>query len=229
MNKKRLLLLGIALAVVIGLTALWRWTPLADWFSLEALTAWALAFKDSPSAWFWILAAFVIAGQVFFPITLLNVAAVLAFGPFVGTFYSIAGSLAAGVVTYAIGRMLGEETIRKNAGTQLEQLRRQIKKHGLATSIAVHIVPVAPFTLVNLLSGACGLRFGDFVLGTLIGQLPGAVSIVLLERQLMQAIKSPDVTNMTLLGLVIIALTLATVWLQRWIANKDALRSAGYR
>jgi len=226
MTRRQLLLLTLALTIVAGLTALWRCTPLANSFSLNVLTTWALEFNHGPAAWLWSIAAFVIAGQVFFPITLLNLAAVLAFGAVLGTFYSIVGSLAAGVVTYAIGRMIGEAKVCDISGSRLQSVRREIKKHGLATSITVHILPMAPFTLVNLLSGACGVRLRDFILGTFIGQLPGAASVLLFERQLVKAVKSPDVTNITLLGLVIVALSAITVWLQRYTAKRDAGRPA---
>lgn len=219
MAKKRLLTLALLLFATITLTALWRWTPLADWFNLQALTAWASEFRRSPTAPFWILAAFVVAGQVFFPITLLGLATIFAFGPLFGSIYSVVGGLLAGLVTYAGGRMLGEATVSKLAGPKFEKVRQQIKKHGLATSITVHILPVAPFTLVNLLSGACGLGVRDFILGTLIGHLPGVVSIVIFQNQLARAIRSPNPLNVTLLVVVIAALTMAMLWLQRRIAQ----------
>jgi uncharacterized membrane protein YdjX (TVP38/TMEM64 family) len=217
MTKKRLLVLGLLLIISIGLTVLWRWTPLADLFNLKALTAGASAFKRSPIAPLWVIVVFMIAGQVFFPITLLGLAAVFAFGPLLGTLYSVVGSLAAGLVTYTIGRMLGETTSCELAGPKFEKVRQQIKQYGLATSITVHILPVAPFTLVNLLCGACGLGLRDFVFGTLIGHLPGVVSILIFQKQLDRAIRSPDPMNIALLVLVIAGLTLATFWLQRRI------------
>jgi phospholipase D1/2 len=219
-GRKRLIILGSLLLVTVGLTALWRWTPLADWFSLQALTRWASEFKRSPTAPLWILAAFVLAGQVFFPITLLSLATVFAFGAILGSLYSIGGSLAAGMVTYFIGRMIGEDAACKIAGPKLEKLRQQIKNHGLATSITVHILPVAPFTLVNLLSGACGLGLRDFLLGTFIGHLPGTISIVIFENQLTRAIRSPEPTNIALLVIVIAGLTMASLWLHRRVAAK---------
>jgi uncharacterized membrane protein YdjX (TVP38/TMEM64 family) len=220
MTKKRLFILVLLLLVTISLTALWRWTPLADWFNLDALTNWASEFRRSPTAPLWILAAFVVAGQVFFPITLLGLATIFAFGPLFGSIYSVVGSLLAGLVTYAGGRLLGEATVAKLAGPKFEKVRQQIKHHGLATSITVHILPVAPFTLVNLLSGACGLGVRDFIVGTLIGQLPGVVSIVVFQKQLERAIRSPDALNVTLLVIVITALTTATFWLQRRIRRR---------
>jgi uncharacterized membrane protein YdjX (TVP38/TMEM64 family) len=226
MTKKHWLLLGLLLILTTGLTVLWRWTPLAEWITVEALTSWLSDFRRSSTAPIWIIAAFVIAGQVFFPITLLGLATVLAFGPVVGTAYSVAGSLLAGLVTYAIGRMLGEATVCNFAGPKFEKVRQYIKQHGLAASITAHILPVAPFTLVNLLSGACGMGLRDFILGTVIGHLPGVVSIVVFQNQLERAIRSPDPMNIALLIVVIAALSLATLWLQRRIGKKAGLQPA---
>ncbi|HEX2227074.1 MAG TPA: VTT domain-containing protein [Candidatus Binatia bacterium] len=222
MTKKRVLILVLLMLATISLTALWRWTPMADWFNLQRLTNWASEFRQSPTAPLWILAAFVIAGQVFFPITLLGLATIFAFGPLFGSIYSVVGALLAGLVTYAGGRLLGEAAVANLAGPKFEKVRQQIKSHGLATSIMVHILPVAPFTLVNLLSGACGLSVRDFTMGTLIGQLPGVASIVIFQNQLERAIRSPDAANLTLLVLVITGLTMATFWLQRRIRRQSA-------
>jgi uncharacterized membrane protein YdjX (TVP38/TMEM64 family) len=222
MTKRHALLLGIMVTVCVGLTVAWRWTPLADWFSLEALTAWLAGFRRDPNAPFWIIAAFLIAAQVFFPITLLTLATVFTFGPLMGVVYSVVGSLLGGIVTYVIGRILGEATVYRITGPRLKKAREQIKVHGLAASIIVHILPVAPFTLVNLLSGASGVRFRDFVLGMFIGHLPGTISILIFQRQLEQAIESPNATNIALLAAVVVALTLASLWLQRRVGNKDS-------
>ncbi len=222
MPKKPLLVFGLSLIIAVGLTALWRWTPLADWFSVEALTNWAGEFKRRPTAPIWIVAAFIVAGQLFFPITLLGLATVLAFGPVLGTIYSVIGSLLSGLVTYGIGRMLGEATVCRLAGPKLQQVRQQIKRHGLTASITVHILPVAPFTLVNLLSGACGVGVRDFTLGTLIGHLPGVISIIIFQGQLERAMRSPGPLNITLLVVVIAGVTLGTLWLQRQMGKRAA-------
>jgi uncharacterized membrane protein YdjX (TVP38/TMEM64 family) len=229
MKKKRLLVLALLFIVAVGLTALWRWTPMADRFSLEVMVSWAARLRQSPTTPFWIVAAFVVAGQVFFPITLLSLATVFAFGPILGSLYSIVGSLLAGIVTYFVGRLLGEATVCKFGGPKLEKLRRQVKEHGLATSITVHILPVAPFTLVNLVSGACGVRLRDFILGTLIGHLPGTVSILLFQNQLARAIRSPDPLNIAMLAVVIAAITAATLWLQQRIGKKAEARRLSMR
>jgi ABC-type Fe3+ transport system permease subunit len=55
-----------------------------------------------------------------------------------------------------------------------------------------------------------------------IGHLPGTISILIFQRQLEQAIESPNATNIALLAAVVVALTLASLWLQRRVGNKDS-------
>jgi uncharacterized membrane protein YdjX (TVP38/TMEM64 family) len=106
------------------------------------------------------------------------------------------------------------------AGPRLKKLRAHIQNHGLATSVTIHILPVAPFTLVNLFSGASGLRLRDFILGTLIGHLPGAVSVIVFHSQLRRVLRSPNAVNVTVLALVVAALSAAVLWAQAQIRKK---------
>ncbi len=49
---------------------------------------------------------------------------------------------------------------------------------------AVRLVPVAPFTVVNVAAGAFNVRFFDFALGTLIGMAPGIFAIAVFGERL---------------------------------------------
>ena len=60
-------------------------------------------------------------------------------------------------------------------GPRLNRVRRGIVKRGVLAVAAVRLVPVAPFTLVNLVAGASRIRFSDYLLGTIIGMAPGLI------------------------------------------------------
>ena len=61
------------------------------------------------------------------------------------------------------------------------------------------MVPVAPFTLINMVAGASHIRFVDYLLGTALGMGPGLVVLVLFGRQLGEAIADPGLTEVALL------------------------------
>jgi len=58
--------------------------------------------------------------------------------------------------------------------------------------IIVRIIPVAPFMIINMVAGAAHIRFGDFVIGSAIGLLPGIVGISLFTDRLAATIQKPD-------------------------------------
>jgi uncharacterized membrane protein YdjX (TVP38/TMEM64 family) len=50
---------------------------------------------------------------------------------------------------------------------------RRLARRGILTVIALRMIPVAPFTAIDLFAGASYIRFRDYLIGTLIGMLPG--------------------------------------------------------
>ena len=63
--------------------------------------------------------------------------------------------------------------MRRYAGERLNSVSRKLSERGLLTIITLRIVPVAPFTVINLVAGASHIRLRDFALGTLVDLLPG--------------------------------------------------------
>ncbi|OPH12145.1 hypothetical protein FE89_29785 [Azospirillum brasilense] len=66
---------------------------------------------------------------------------------------------------------------------------------------ALRVVPVAPFTVVNLVAGASRIRFADYLFGTILGMAPGILVFNLLGHQLERVLTEPTPTDMVLLGL----------------------------
>ncbi|BCR04281.1 phospholipase [Desulfuromonas versatilis] len=199
-RSKKGLGFGLLLAAALGLAALWRWSPLGEWLDVETLSAWGLAIRDSPLAPLVTLAAYVAGGFVLVPVTLLILASALVFGPVAGFCYSLAGALASGLASYALGRLLGRDRVRNLAGGRLNRISRALAKKGLLAVAAIRLVPVAPFTVVNLVAGASHIRPRDFTLGTLLGLAPGVLAITLFEEGLVSALKNPGSGDLLILG-----------------------------
>jgi uncharacterized membrane protein YdjX (TVP38/TMEM64 family) len=170
--------------------------------------------RNSPFTPLAALAAFMVGGFILVPLTLLILASVLAFGPVFGFIYALGGTVASALSTYALGRMLGRDRIRELVGGKLNRISRRMAKRGLLAVITVRIVPVAPFTVVNLVAGASHIRPRDFFLGTLLGVAPGILAITLFEEGLVNALKSPEMGNYLILSGVIAAV-LGGGWLLR--------------
>jgi phospholipase D1/2 len=87
-------------------------------------------------------------------------------------------------IARAIGRLLGPDTARSIAGSRSDRLSRQVARHGLLGVLTVRVLPVAPFTIVNIVAGASHIRVRDFALGTLLWMLPGIFLLTLFGGQL---------------------------------------------
>lgn len=212
------------LAAVLGLTAAWHWSPLREWANVDTLIALAAAFQQTPAAPLLALGIFIIGGLIAFPLTVLVIACVLVFGPWHGFLYALLDAMASAIVTYGVGRFLGRNTVRRFAGKKLKKLNRRLARRGLLTIIIVRIIPVAPFTVINMVAGASQIRFWDFVLGSAIGLLPGLVGISLFTDRLAATIQKPDLPAFALLAVIIAALTAGGWAFWRWEKQRRSTR-----
>lgn len=209
------------LVLLIGLAATWRWTALADTISLRKTTAWAIALRDNPARPLIILVAYVVGSLVMFPITILILATALVFGPLLGSAYSFAGCLLGAAVTYAVGYVVGKDLVQRLLGRKWKRVERELGKSGVMAVAAIRLLPIAPFTIVNIVSGAFKVPIWDYFLGSLLGLAPGILVTNFFAHQFARAIRNPGVGSYTLLGVSILVVVLAAIWLRRKFKSKE--------
>jgi phospholipase D1/2 len=161
------------------------------------------ALAAEPWAPLLVIGVYVVGGLIAFPVLLLIAATAAAFGPAAGLAYAAAGSLASAMVTYAIGVALGRDALRAVIGPRLRRVQRRIVRGGVLTIAAIRLVPIAPFTVVNLVAGASEIRFSAFVAGTVLGMAPGLIVMSALGHQIMRIITGPSGTDIALLAVVL--------------------------
>lgn len=218
---------GLAiLLLLLILPAAWQWTSLNQWVSCEKLIGWQDSVQNTPGAFFLVIGAYLLGSFTLFPVTILNIATVFTFGPILGNTYALTGWLLSAALGYAIGRAMGRNLLHKMAGPRLDRLIQQAGHHGFLTVLTMRVLPVAPFTLVNLFVGASGIRFGDFSLASLLGRIPGMVVLSTAGVQLQNALRTPKVESFVLLGFTLLLLPLMTAWLVKQFAQGAAERSS---
>jgi phospholipase D1/2 len=213
----RLAALAVAL---LGLTALWRYTPLAEFLSAERVTGWAREFADRPWAPLVILAAYTPACVVMFPRPLITLGAVVAFGPLFGFGYALSGILLAAYLTYLAGRRLPRHTVRKLAGEQLNSVTDTLRRRGLVAVTALRLVPLAPFAVEGLVAGAIHIKLWHFMLGTLLGMLPGTLAATVFGGQLEAALRDPGEVSYRLIAAVVVVLAVLSAAVRRWFMRQ---------
>jgi uncharacterized membrane protein YdjX (TVP38/TMEM64 family) len=168
-----------------------------------------------------VVGAYVIGGVVVAPVTVFIVATAIAFGPLLGLTYSLLGCMLSAMLTFGIGSLMGRESIRRLAGEQVSRLSQRMARHGLMAILIVRLLPVAPFTVVNVIAGAAAVRFRDFILATFLGMLPGLLAMTFLGNRLESVIRQPTGDNFMILGAVVVALVAVMAWLHRRFASPD--------
>jgi phospholipase D1/2 len=223
-RKSALIKLLVLLFLLITMSIAWRWTPLREFINFETVIRWQGSLKDYPAALLWVVVAYLVGGLVLFPVTILNIATVITFGPIIGNAYAVSGWLFSASMSFGIGRKIGSEALHKIARYGLNRILHQAGRHGFLTVLSMRILPVAPFTIVNLIIGASGIRFHDFLLASLVGRIPGIVTLTLFGVQLENFLREPGSQSLALLAVTLLLMLLVTTWLYKHFASYDERR-----
>jgi phospholipase D1/2 len=166
--------LGIAvfLAVLLGLAAIWRLTPLHGLLDVGRLAALGRRLRDHPAGPALVLAVYLVGALVFFPMTFIMAATALVFDPVRGFCYGLVGALAGAALTYGEGHLVKRYRPGWLAGPTALRWRARLERRGVLTMAVVRLVPVGNFSLPNIVAGALPIPFGPYMLGNLLGLVP---------------------------------------------------------
>lgn len=106
--------------------------------------------------------------------TILTLAGGAVFGAIMGTLWVNIGATTGAVCAFLLARTLLRDWVVKKFGRQMEALDRGLTGSGMSYLLFLRLVPLFPFFLVNLACGVTGLPMRTYVLGTMVGILPGS-------------------------------------------------------
>lgn len=214
------------IAGVLILAALWRWTPAGEWLDVQSVKAAGEWIRQQPFSPILVTAAYILGGMVAFPITLMVIASVIVFGAWWGMAYALIGSELSALVVFGIGRLVGRDAVRRVAGSLLNRLSRKLSDSGLSAIITFRIVPVAPFSVINVIAGVSEIRWKDFAVGTFLGMLPGIGAIALLADRISVSLRRPDSCQLIALAVIVVLVALGLIFLRRWVKRSRDDRSS---
>ncbi len=218
--RARLITIALGVIVLGAMALAWRATPLREWLAFDQLIEFGAALREHPWAPIGVVLAFMGGGLVAFPLLVLIAATALVFGPMLGPLYALVGALLSAALTFAIGRKLGRETVRKLAGQRVNDLSRRLARRGLIAVAFVRLLPVAPFSVVNVVAGASHIRWSDFLLGTLIGLLPGVATMTFFVDRAVAAIRHPGTATFILLAAAVALIVGLAFTLRKRLRNR---------
>ena len=162
----------VALCIVAGIAAAWRWRGEFDPLALTEL------IRAYPAAPLVFIALHILASLTFVPRTLLGIAAGLVFGVWWGLLWASLAGVVGAVAGFAIARYLHAGLFERRRWTKLTALLDRASRGGWRTVTLIRLVPVIPHSLANYAFGLTRVRLGDYALGSLLGQLPTTIAAV---------------------------------------------------
>lgn len=196
--------------LLLALTLSWYYSPLADYARPSSVQAALADVRSSYWAPAVAIGAFLLGGAIAFPLTILILATTATFGPWLGLLYATVGAMLSAIAMYAAGAWLGRDSLRNFLGERLNQIRKRVVRQGVVAIAAIRLVPVAPFTIVNLVAGASGIGLREYTAGTLLGLAPGLMAMAFFGPLIMRTFSSPSLSQIVLLlGAVIAWIALA--------------------
>ncbi|MDE2007537.1 MAG: TVP38/TMEM64 family protein [Rhodospirillales bacterium] len=147
----------------------------------------------------------------------------LMFGPWLGGGLSVLGATLGAVALFVIARTALAGFMARRAQGLLARIRPGLERDGFSYLLALRLLPLVPFWLVNLGAALCGMRLFPYALATLVGIVPVTLVFAWIGAgvgSVLEAGGRPDfalVFSPSILGplLALAALALAPVLLRR--------------
>jgi uncharacterized membrane protein YdjX (TVP38/TMEM64 family) len=138
------------------------------------------------------------------------------FGVWLGPVLSITAGTIGAVTVFLAARSAFYDLFHARAGPALSRLEEGFRRDSFSYLVFLRLVPIFPFWLVNIVSALLGMRLDRFVLGTIIGAIPGAAIFASLGASFGMLIDRGEVPDLgvifqprillPLLGLAVLAL-----------------------
>lgn len=203
---------GLLVAFLLGALILLRSPEVSAALSKERLRALVEGFgARGPPIHILVYAAGITA---FLPGTLLTGVGAVAFGKFAGTLYNLVGATLGAGASFLVGRYLGRDLAARLIRGRLQALDEGAERNGFALIFYLRIV-FFPFTPLNFGAGLTRIRFGDFMLGTFLGILPGTFILTYFIDELTNLRSAADLLDVKFL--IPLSLFVASLFLPRLV------------
>ncbi|MDR3539284.1 MAG: VTT domain-containing protein [Acetobacteraceae bacterium] len=166
-------LLGLGVVALV----VWAggWSGTLSWASLahhqQGLAAWVAVHPLLAAAGY--VLAYAAAVTLSVPAgSLFTATGGLLFGMLAGTGLAVLAATAGATLLFLAMQSALGEALTQRGGPRSEALRLRLRQDGFRYLLAIRLVPLFPFWLVNLAAALCGMRLHTYVAATALGILP---------------------------------------------------------
>jgi phosphatidylserine/phosphatidylglycerophosphate/cardiolipin synthase-like enzyme/uncharacterized membrane protein YdjX (TVP38/TMEM64 family) len=184
-------------------------------FSMRSLLDAARSVADHPLAPLAVPPIIVAGSLVFAPVTGMIAICALVFDPWIACISALAGTLLATAVNHWLGKRFHGALMDRIPDTITDKIATIASSSDVWTLAGLRLVPIAPFTAVNLAVGATGVALAPFLAATLIAMGPGIILISLSVDRARAALAGEAVFDPWIVA-GIAAAGIATIALRLW-------------
>ena len=130
---------------------------------------------------------YIMATVLFLPASPLSILAGTLFGLGFGTLLVVIGATIGATIAFFIARLLGESTVSrwiKHSFPKIDTYNERLAANGFHAVAFLRLVPLFPFNGLNFALGLTKVKPREYILGTLIGIIPGTFAFVYLGASL---------------------------------------------
>lgn len=139
------------------------------------------------------------------------------FGPVLGTALNLMGATLGATLSFATGRYLAHDLVRRHAGPRVTALLQGSEQQGWRLVAFLRLAPVFPYFVVNYALGLTHLRAWTYIWASLVFMLPGTAAFTYLGWAGLASITDSDklvhlIVASAVVGVVILG---SGIWAQR--------------
>lgn len=206
-----LVVAALAIAAWLGFR---RWGGGAgDLRSLVGVTLVGIAAR--PAGTLLVALFYAVAGALFVPVTLLATATLAVFGPWPGVAIAWSGGLLGAMVSHAIGRRLGPRVVAWLPRRGEKGVPRFLERQSFWAVVCMRVVPLGNFGALNLAAGALGIRRRSFILGNMVGLLPGLCGLGVAVNRTAVLLYKPTPLNVVAFVMIVGGMVATSLWVRR--------------
>jgi uncharacterized membrane protein YdjX (TVP38/TMEM64 family) len=95
------------------------------------------------------------------------------FGSLFATGYIVVAATLGATIVYLAARYAFYDLMQAKAGNAIRKMEKGFAENAFSYLMVLRLIPIFPFWLVNLVPALLGVKLRSFVLGTLLGIIPG--------------------------------------------------------
>ena len=128
-----------------------------------------------------IIGLYVASTVLLFTKSAIDVIAGAVYGPILGSIFVLIGLNIASAATFYFGRFFGRHFVHKHERGWIKKYDDVLREEGFITVFLMRLF-LFPFDLVSIGCGMSEMSFRQYLVGTVLGSLPGIVTFVVLGR-----------------------------------------------